>query len=57
MEKPKHPAPAPPGDTDSTVLSDSARLASIPSMVDSILTAQAEPLEECAPYDPNENWS
>lgn len=57
MEKPKHPAPAPPGDTDSTVLSDSARLASIPGMVDSILTAQAEPLEECAPYDPNENWS
>lgn len=36
---------------------DTAHLEAIPGMVDSILTAQAEPLEECTPYDPNENWS
>lgn len=37
-------------------LLETARLSAIPGMVDSILAAQAEPLEECVPYDPKEDW-
>ena len=36
--------------------SDTQYLSSIPGMVDSIKAAQREPVEECVPYDPNENW-
>lgn len=39
-----------------TADSDTQYLSSIPGMVDSIKAAQREPVEECAPYDPNENW-
>lgn len=31
-------------------------LPSIPSMVESILSAEAEPIESCTPYDPSEEW-
>lgn len=37
-------------------LMETAHLCSIPGMVDSINAAQAEPAEECVPYDPNEVW-
>lgn len=37
-------------------LLETARLSAIPGMVDSILAAQAEPPEECVPYDPEEDW-
>lgn len=31
-------------------------LCSIPGMADSIKAAAAEPLEDCTPYDPDEEW-
>lgn len=37
-------------------LMETVHLCSIPGMVDSIKAAQAEPVEECVPYDPNEVW-
>lgn len=35
---------------------ETLHLSSIPGMVDSIKAAAQEPLEECAPYDPEEPW-
>lgn len=35
---------------------ETLHLTSIPGMVESIKTAAAEPIEECAPYDPEEAW-
>ena len=37
-------------------LMETVHLCSIPGMVDSIKAAQAEPVEECVPYNPNEVW-
>ena len=35
---------------------ETVRLSRIPGMVDSIRQGMAEPLEDCAPYDPKEPW-
>ena len=37
-------------------LLETVHLCSIPGMVDSMRPAQAEPLEDCVPYDPGEAW-
>lgn len=37
-------------------LLETVHLCSIPGMADSIKAAQAEPLEDCVPYDPDEAW-
>ena len=35
---------------------ETLHLSSIPGMVDSIKAAEAEPLETCVPYHPDEAW-
>jgi len=37
-------------------LQETMYLYSIPGLVESILEADKEPLSECTPYDPNEEW-
>ena len=37
-------------------LQETLYLYSIPGMVESIIAAGKEPLSECRPYDPNEEW-
>ena len=37
-------------------LRETLYLYSIPGMVESIIEADKEPLSECTPYDPNEEW-
>ncbi len=37
-------------------LQETIYLYSIPGLVESILEADKEPLSECTPYDPNEEW-
>lgn len=37
-------------------LQETMYLYSIPGLVESILEAGKEPLSECTPYDPNEEW-
>lgn len=37
-------------------LLETVHLCSIPGMADSIKAAQADPLEDCVPYDPGEAW-
>ncbi|MBR2208599.1 MAG: type II toxin-antitoxin system Phd/YefM family antitoxin [Synergistaceae bacterium] len=37
-------------------LRETLYLYSIPGLVKSILEADKEPLSECTPYDPNEEW-
>ncbi len=37
-------------------LQETVYLYSIPGMVESIIKARKEPLSECRPYDPNEEW-
>ncbi len=41
---------------DYNSMMETLHLSSIPGMVDSIKRAAAEPLEDCAPYDPEEDW-
>ena len=37
-------------------LRETLYLYSIPGMIESIIEADKEPLSECTPYDPNEEW-
>lgn len=41
---------------DYNSIMETLHLCSIPGMVASIKAADAEPLDECTPYDPNEAW-
>ena len=41
---------------DYNSMMETLHLSAIPGMVDSIKSAAAEPLEECVPYDPHEDW-
>ncbi len=41
---------------DYNSMMETLHLSAIPGMVDSIKSAAAEPLEECVPYDPQEDW-
>ena len=41
---------------DYNSMMETLHLSSIPGMVDSIKRAAAEPLEDCVPYDPDEDW-
>lgn len=43
-------------ETDYNSMVETLHLSSIPGMVDSILAAEAEPIESCVPYDPSEEW-
>lgn len=41
---------------DYNSMMETLHLSAIPGMVDSIKSAAAEPLEDCVPYDPQEDW-
>ena len=41
---------------DWNAIQETLYLNSIPDMMESILQAGKEPLEECSAYDPNEEW-
>lgn len=41
---------------DYNSMMETLHLSAIPGMVDSIKSAAAEPLEDCVPYDPQEEW-
>lgn len=41
---------------DYNSMMETLRLVSIPGMAESIKAAAQEPVEDCAPYDPNEPW-
>jgi PHD/YefM family antitoxin component YafN of YafNO toxin-antitoxin module len=43
-------------ESDYNSLLETLHLCSIPGMVESIKAADAEPLEACTPYDPEEAW-
>ena len=43
-------------EADYNAMLETLYLSSVPGMVDSIRSAAAEPLEECVPYHPEEDW-
>lgn len=43
-------------EADYNSMLETLHLCAIPGMVESIKAAEAQPLEECVPYDPEEAW-